>query len=143
MEIVLPQCVVSKYFFFLFHQTKAANQWSWQNQATIVSFAIYRVRHCKYQTFFFGPLSLNKVIIKKSRDGRFLWIRNWDLGWICLGRMANFPAFIASKSLTYETIIYLKWNDIICGTFSCIKKIYDNLNNVLLCKPDWWFTEQQ
>ena len=34
-----------------------------------------------------------KVIIEKSRGGRFLWTRDWDLG-----RMADFPAFIASKS---------------------------------------------
>ena len=29
-------------------------------------------------------------------------------------RMASFPAFIASKYLTYETITFLKTNDIIC-----------------------------
>ena len=34
------------------------------------------------------------------------------------GRMADFPAFIVSKSFD----IYLKLNVIICGTFSCIKK---------------------
>ena len=27
-------------------------------------------------------------------------------------------------------------NDIICSTFWCIKKIYDNFENALLCKPD-------
>ena len=31
-----------------------------------------------------------------------------------LGQMANFPAFIASNLLT---VIYLKLNDAICGTF--------------------------
>ena len=41
----------------------------------------------------------------------------------------------------YETIIYFKWN-IIWGTFWCIKKRYDNFENVLLCKPVWCFTEQ-
>ena len=46
--------------------------------------------------------SAGKVIIEKSRGGRFLWNRNWDLGW-----MANFPAFIYLQNLfTYETIIY-------------------------------------
>ena len=29
---------------------------------------------------------------------------------------------IASNILTYETVIYLKWNDTICSTFCCIKK---------------------
>ena len=47
-------------------------------------------------------------------------------GQLSQGWMANFPAFIASKCLTYKTIIYLKWNDLICSTFWCIKRIYDN-----------------
>ena len=58
---------------------------------------------------------------------------------------AEWMTFLPSKLqdiLTYETIIYLKWNDIFFGTFWCIKKIYDNFENVFLCKPDWWFTEQ-
>ena len=50
--------------------------------------------------------------------------------------------FWLQNILNYETIIYLKWNDMICGTFWCIKKMYDNYQNVFLCKPDWWFTEQ-
>ena len=34
--------------------------------------------------FFIGLIDRvwNKVIIDKSRGGRFLWSRNWDLGWI-------------------------------------------------------------
>ena len=28
-----------------------------------------------------GPDSVVKVIIEKSRGGRFLWNKNWDLGW--------------------------------------------------------------
>ena len=30
----------------------------------------------------FYPTIVQKVIIEKSRGGRFLWNRNWDLGWI-------------------------------------------------------------
>ena len=33
-----------------------------------------------------------KVIIEKSRGGRFLWNRNWDLGWI----WAEWPTFLRS-----------------------------------------------
>ena len=29
--------------------------------------------------------------------------------------------------------VYLKWNDIICGTVWCIKKIYDHFENVQCC----------
>ena len=36
-------------------------------------------------------LSLIKVIREKSRGGRFLWNRNWDLGWIWAGS-ATFEA---------------------------------------------------
>ena len=36
---------------------------------------------------FFWPT----VIIEKSRGGRFLWNRNWDLGWIWAG-LATFEA---------------------------------------------------
>ena len=54
------------------------------------------------------------------------------------GRMAYFPAFIASKSFdlwNHHIGMYLKWNDIICGTFWCIeKKFYDNFENVFLRK---------
>ena len=38
-----------------------------------------------------------KVIIEKSRGGRFLWNRNWDLGRIWAEWFQNL--------LTYETII--------------------------------------
>ena len=41
----------------------------------------------------------------------------------------------------YEIII--QWNDIVCGTFWRIKKIYDNFENVLLCKSSIWFTVKQ
>ena len=34
----------------------------------------------------------SKVIIEKSCDGRFLWNRNWDLGWI----WAKWPIFLPS-----------------------------------------------
>ena len=43
-------------------------------------------------------------------------------GQLSQGRMDKFLAFIASKYFDLETIIYLKWNDINCGTFWCIKK---------------------
>ena len=42
---------------------------------------------------------------------------------------AEWPTFLLQNLLTYETMIYLKWKDIICGTFWCIKKIYDNFEN--------------
>ena len=40
---------------------------------------------------------ITKVIIEKSCGGRFLWNRNWDLGWI-LAKWPTFLSFIASKS---------------------------------------------
>jgi hypothetical protein len=49
-----------------------------------------------------------------------------------LGRMANFPAFMLQNLLTYETIIYLKWNDTICGTFRCIKNTWHVMENTFL-----------
>ena len=58
----------------------------------------------------------SKVIIEKSRGGRFLWNRNRDLGWI----WAKWPTFLPSKLqnlLTYETTVYLKNVSDICGTF--------------------------
>ena len=36
-------------------------------------------------------ITLSKVIIEKLRGGRFLWNRNWDLGWIWAGS-ATFEA---------------------------------------------------
>ena len=36
--------------------------------------------------------SVDKVIIEKSRGGRFLWNRNWNLGWI----WAKWPTFLPS-----------------------------------------------
>ena len=66
------------------------------------------------------PEEATKVIIEKSCGMRFLWIRKWNFGWI----WAKWPTFLPSwlqNLLTYETIIYLKCNDTICGTFGCIK----------------------
>ena len=39
---------------------------------------------CMKQNRKFG-LVWTKVIIEKSRGGRFFWNRNWDLGWIWAG----------------------------------------------------------
>ena len=48
-----------------------------------------------------------KVIIEKSRGGRFLWNRNWDLGWIWAGS-ATFHVsiwhFFFKKNLTLKTL---------------------------------------
>ena len=40
-----------------------------------------------------GLLVVGKVIIEKSRGGRFLWNRNWDLGWIWAGSATMKPVF--------------------------------------------------
>ena len=44
-----------------------------------------------------------KVIIKKSRGGRFLWNRNGDLGWIWAG------------SATFEAVFFMFSRDIVDG----------------------------
>ena len=60
-------------------------------------------------------------------------------GQLSQGKMVNLTAFKLQNVLAYETIIYLKWNDIICGTFWCVKEIYKNFENVFPCEQDWFF----
>ena len=50
----------------------------------VKSFGLKKNGHlCHYLTSCFFDNSGIKVIIEKSRVGRFLWNRNWELGWIC------------------------------------------------------------
>ena len=63
-----------------------------------VLFLTVRIIHVPRQLFFFEVIKAwkfhivsAKVIIGKSRGGRFLWNRNWDLGWIWAG-WATFEA---------------------------------------------------
>ena len=59
-----------------------------------------------------------KVIIEKARGGRFLWNRNWDLGWILAGS-ATFEAGFSLSSwakkffkniLDGENIFCIEWS---------------------------------
>ena len=56
-------------------------------------------------------------------------------------RMADFPAFIASKNfdLWNHHIPQIKWLNL--RHTLMYKKMYDNFGKVCFCKPDWWFTE--
>ena len=79
-----------------------------------------------------------EILVTPTEDGRstsvfLLW---WQLsqGW-----MANFPAFIASKFFDLWNIPQIKCENL--RHILMYKKMYDNFENVFLCKRDWWFTE--
>ena len=38
-----------------------------------------------------------KVIIEKSRGGKFFWNRNWDLGWIWAGSIVQTEENLSKK----------------------------------------------
>ena len=57
---------------------------------------------------------LSKVIIKKSRGGRFLWNRNWDLGWIWAGWHYRKKKYLGRLWATFEVLFFM---------FSWAKKI--------------------
>ena len=69
----------------------------------------------------------NKVIIEKSRGGRFLWNRNFRFG-LDLGQMANFPAFIAAKSFDlwnnyiHQKFLYNLWHILMYQKYMKFKK---------------------
>ena len=51
---------------------------------------------------------IHKVIIEKPRGGRFLWIRNWDLGWIWAGSAtieAGFFIFSWAKKHSFYIVV--------------------------------------
>ena len=64
----------------------------------------------------------NSQVFSSDHDSSMSVFSVYILAHLSQGWMANFPAFIAPNFLTYETIIYLKLNVIIWGTFLSIKK---------------------
>ena len=61
---------------------------------------------------------LAKAIIEKSRGGRFLWNRNWDLGWIWDGSatfeagffMFSWANFFLKNIVDDENIFGIEWS---------------------------------
>ena len=107
-DVLSISCQVDLHPWFLFFQKVSLKQQHWK---TTFNPSLQRKNN--------NYILVSKVIIEKLRDGRFLWNRNWGLGWIWAGLaifdtvffMFSWAIFFFLKNIVDgENIFGIEWS---------------------------------